>query len=171
MFVNNVHSARYQVTEEQWNDWKENWLKNLAIAVSPALKKYDVMWGSEVHSPAPTELYLSLVKEVNNPYVGLVADLAAWMYDPSVLGAEQSMIENFKACLPYIKHVHAHNIGASIWMNHTLGNMEYPQDKLISLLVESGYSGYITAEVGGESSALETKRTIEECVKLIKNCF
>jgi len=141
-------------------------IKDMTLHVLPDLKKHDVVWGAEIHAPVPPEIYLELVKEVNNEYFGLVPDFSVWQIKGLAGVAGASSVELYKQCMPYTVHVHAkaHVFDANGEEPNT------PFNKLIPIAKESGFNGYITAEFEGWrlGNFSDSRKIVETHVNLIR---
>jgi sugar phosphate isomerase/epimerase len=87
--------------------YSEKLIQDLAPKILPYCKKQDTIWAAEIHAPNPPEVFLKLVKEINNEYFRLVPDFSGWQTKGIPGAAGASSIELFKKCIPYSVHVHA----------------------------------------------------------------
>lgn len=149
-----------QITKKQWDDFANKEIKPLAMGVLSALKKYDIRWGTEIHDPIPPKLIVDLVKEINSPYVGLIPDFSCW----EKTGEGKRSLEDYKICMPYVKHVHAK---AHVF-NKNGEEPNIPFEKLIPILVESGYDRYITAEFESLGTSIDPRIGVKTLVELIQ---
>ena len=137
-------------------------------SVLPELKKNNVRWGTEIHAPMSPDLIVNLIKRVKDPYVGVVPDFSVWQ----VSQAQQQHVvgkyppESLKPVMPYAVHVHAKAHG----FNAKGEEVNTPYDKLIPIIKESGYGGYISAEFEGwwDGTDFDSKKIAKTHVELIK---
>ena len=134
----------------------------------PDLKKHNVMWGNEIHAPMAPDFMLPPVKKINDKSVGLVPDFSVWqtsqVQQVHVVGKYPP--ESLKPLLPYTVHIHAkaHSFNAKGEELNT------PYEKLLSIIKESGYGGYISAEFEGwwDGTDFDSKKIAKTHVELIK---
>jgi sugar phosphate isomerase/epimerase len=128
-------------TVKEWADKIVKVIKE----VKPLLKKYGLKWGTEIHSPMPTDAIIYIIKNVKDPDVGLVPDFSAWQTKglPGETGG--GTLKNFREAMPLAVHVHAkaHEFNAKGEEPNT------PYKDLLRIIKESGYNGYISAEFEG----------------------
>jgi len=140
----------------------------LVKEVLPDLRKYDIKLGVEIHAPMQPELLLRLAKKVNDKSFGLIPDFSVWAtkqaLDTHIIG--KASLESFKAVMPYTIHVHA----KAHMFNEKGEELTHPYKELITILKESGYDGYISAEFEGwwEGEDYDSKRIAETHINLIK---
>jgi len=125
-------------------EWADKIIKVIA-EVKPLLKKYGMKWGTEIHSPMPPDAIIYIIKSVKDPDVGLVPDFSAWQTKglPGETGG--GTIKNFKEAMPLAVHIHAkaHEFDAKGEEPNT------PYKELLTIIKESNYDGYISAEFEG----------------------
>lgn len=154
--------------EATLNKWFEM-IKDLFNRALPYLKKYDLVWGAEIHAPFKTSQFLSLAKEINSPYFGLVPDFSCWQTGTLGEGAPRAgnePVETLKQCLPYTVHVHAK---AHVF-NERGEEANIPYDKLITILKEGEFNGYISAEYEGFAlgDLTDSRVTAKKHIELIR---
>jgi sugar phosphate isomerase/epimerase len=140
-------------------------LVKLCTVLLPTLKKYGVKYGLEIHAPMPPRETLKVVETVKDPHVGVVPDFSAWQTKGLPAFAGMGTWEDYRALMPYTVHVHA--------KGHVFDEKgeepNAPYDKLITILKESGYCGYISAEYEGWwFRDTDSKKIVETHVNLIK---
>jgi sugar phosphate isomerase/epimerase len=147
-------------------EWQIDMIKRMLPYVLPDLKKQGIQWGIEIHAPAPPELFLKLMKEVDNEYVGLVPDFSVWQTKGLAGVAGAAPIELYKQCMPYTIHIHAK---AHVF-DEDGEEPNTPYNKLISITKESGFSRYISAEFEGWrlGNFSDSRKIVETHVKLIR---
>jgi sugar phosphate isomerase/epimerase len=128
-------------------------------------KQFNVKFGIEIHAPLPPQMYLNIIEKLNSEYVGLTPDFSAWQEKGLEGAAMMEPLELFEACMPYTFHVHAK---AHVFDEE--GVEPYtPYDKLVTILRESGFDGYISAEYEGwYFKDCDSKKIVETHVNLIK---
>lgn len=137
---------------ESYKEYIED-VVGISKRVLPYLKKYDVRLGLEIHEPRPPEVNLSIVKQVNDEYVGLVPDFSVW---DTATGKQP--LEKLRDCLPYTVHVHA----KAHRFDEKGEEPTIPFNKLIPIIRESNFSRFISAEFEGWGDSREnTKKLIE----------
>ena len=147
--------------EDTMNRWFEM-IKEIFSMALPDLKKYGLLWGAEIHAPFKTEKFLKITKEINNEYFGLVPDFSCWEHGGPRL-YEPEPVDTLKQCLPYTIHVHAK---AHVF-DENGEEPNIPYGKLINILKEGNFDGYISAEYEGfqldnyTDSRIKTKTHIE----------
>jgi sugar phosphate isomerase/epimerase len=154
------------VSDEEYYEFNERVEKPWIRGILATLKKYGITLVKEIHAPVPPKVCLDLVKDINNEYVGLCPDFSVWeeleVKEPGQMKAYP--IEDFKACVPYTKHVHAK---AHVF-NERGEEPNIPFHKLIPILKESGYTGWITAEFEGGRTTMDSKTAVKTLVELIR---
>ncbi|MEM2643639.1 MAG: TIM barrel protein [Candidatus Bathyarchaeia archaeon] len=148
------------------SSWQIDMIKRMWPYVLPDLKKYDVIWGVEVHAPMRTEDLIKLAKEINSEYFGLVPDFSVWQTKglAGVVGA--APVELLRECMPYTVHVHA----KAHFFDERGEEPNTPYDKLIPIIKEAGFSGYISAEFEGWrlGDFSDSRKIVETHVNLIR---
>jgi len=126
------------------NEWA-NKIVGVVKEVLPTLRKCNLRWGTEIHSPMPPDSIIYIVKSVNEKDVGLVPDFSAWQTKglPGETGG--GTMDNFSAAMPLAVHVHAkaHEFDQNGEEPNT------PYKELLTVIRKSGYNGYISAEFEG----------------------
>jgi sugar phosphate isomerase/epimerase len=153
------------VSDKEFEEYVEREEKPFINGVLPALKKYDITYVKEIHAPVPPQVCLDLIKDVNDDYVALCPDFSVWeesVKEPGQMAAYP--IEDFRACMPYTKHVHAK---AHVF-DENGEEPNIPFSTLIPIIKESGYEGYITAEFEGGRTNLDGKTAVKTLVELIR---
>jgi len=134
----------------------------------PYVKKYGLKWGTEVHSPMPPEILYNMIKQVNDKDAGLVPDFSIWALrqelDTHVVG--KASLQSLKDMMPYTVHVHA----KAHAFDENGEEVNTPYKELLTIIKESGYDGYISAEFEGwwEGKDYDSKKIAEIHVNLIK---
>lgn len=126
------------------NEWA-NKIVRVAREVLPTLRKYGLKWGTEIHSPMPPDSIIYVIKNVNERDVGLIPDFSAWQTEglPGETGG--GTMENFKAAMPLAVHVHA----KAHEFDEKGEEPNAPYKELLTIVKNSGYTGYISAEFEG----------------------
>jgi len=136
--------------------------------VLPDLKRHNIKWGSEIHAPMSPDFLLPIIRRVNDKSVGLVPDFSVW----SIRQVQQTHVvgkfapETLKHVLPCAVHIHA----KAHSFNEKGEEMNTPYDKLIPIIRESGFDGYISAEFEGwwDGTDFDSRNIAETHVKLIR---
>lgn len=89
-----------------------------------------VFIGIENHGGITAELLLQLVKEVDSPWVGISLDSGNWVSDDPYA--------DFARCAPFAVNVQL--------KTHMSGNVEADLPRLIKILREANYQGYVALE-------------------------
>ena len=106
-----------------------------------------------------------MIKDINDDYAGLCPDFSVWEASVKEPGQMEAYpIEDFKACMPYTKHVHAK---AHVF-DENGEEPNIPFDTLIPIIKESGYNGWITAEFEGRMANIDCKKSVKTLVELIR---
>lgn len=84
------------------------------------------------------KLIVDLVKDIGSPHLGVIPDFSCW----DTTGEGRRPIHDYRICMPYTFHVHA----KAYRFDSNGEEPTIPFNKLIPILVESGYDGFITAE-------------------------
>jgi sugar phosphate isomerase/epimerase len=128
----------------------------------PHAEKYDVKIIPEIHSPTPLKSktvddYLDLITKTGTKHFGLLIDAGIfkdrYVREPKkgewiepLLGIEPRELIPY---LPYVHHIHA-----KFWtMNEELREPTIPYDKLVKVLIEQGWDGYLSAEYEGDRAS------------------
>lgn len=146
------------------NDWAEKIIKVIR-EVLPLLRKYDLKWGTEIHSPMPPASIIHIINSVNEKDVGLVPDFSAWQTKglPGETGG--GTLEEFRTAMPIAVHVHAkaHEFDEKGEEPFT------PYKDLLTIIKESNYDGYISAEFEGWwMRDADSKKTVKTHVDLLR---
>ncbi len=146
--------------------WQTNMIKRMWRHVLPDLKKYNVIWGVEIHAPLPPEDFLKLAEEINDEYFGLVPDFSVWQTKGLAGVAGAAPVELFRQCMPYTVHVHAK---AHVF-DERGEEPNTPYDKLIPIIKEAGFTGYISAEFEGWrlGNFSDSRKIVETHIRLIR---
>lgn len=146
--------------------WQINMIKHMWRHVLPDLKKYNVIWGVEIHAPLPPEDFLRIAEEINNEYFGLVPDFSVWQTKGLAGVAGAAPVELFRQCLPYTVHIHAK---AHVF-DERGEEPNTPYDKLIPIIKEAGFTGYISAEFEGWrlGNFSDSRKMVETHMNLIR---
>lgn len=133
-----------QLGNEQVVDQKKEMI-DIITACLPDLKKYDMVWGLELHAPYPIDYLTDIVKRIDSPYVKLILDFSMWQTQglPSEYGCNP--VETVKDLIPYTCHCH----GKSHNFNDEGEEPFTPYKEIIMMLKESHYDGYVVAEYEG----------------------
>ena len=125
-------------------DWADK-IVSVIREVLPTLRKYNLKWGTEIHSPMPPDSIIYIINSINEPDVGLVPDFSAWQTKglPGETGG--GTLKNFKDAMPLAVHIHAkaHEFDKNGEEPFT------PYKDLLSIVKQSNYEGHISAEFEG----------------------
>jgi hypothetical protein len=140
--------------------------KEMMPYILPVLKKYGIVWGLEIHAPAPPEAFLELAKEVNDQHFGLVPDFSVWQTKGLAGVAGAASVDLYEKCMPYTVHIHAK---AHVF-DENGEEPNTPYSKLIPITKSSGFSGYISAEFEGWrlGNFSDSRKIVETHVNLIR---
>ena len=128
----------------------------------PHAEKLDVKIIPEIHSPTPLKSktvddYLDLIAKTGTKHFGLLIDAGIFkdchLREPKpgdwvepILGIEPRDLIPY---LPYVHHIHA-----KFWqMTDELKDPTIPYDKLLRMLTEQQWSGYLSSEYEGDRAA------------------
>jgi sugar phosphate isomerase/epimerase len=153
-------------TYEKFHEYflKEN--IKIVKKVLPVLKEYKVKWGDEVHAPRPPKSFVTLAKAIDDEYYGLIPDFSAWQTKGFPTEFGMSSFNLLREIMPYTVHVHA--------KAHVFDDKgeepNTPYDRLITIISECGFNGYISAEYEGWwfGTYIDSKKIAKTHVKLIQ---
>ncbi|MEM2424904.1 MAG: TIM barrel protein [Candidatus Bathyarchaeia archaeon] len=155
--------------EETLNTWF-NMIKKIVSMATPYLEKYDLIWGAEIHAPFKTSWFIKLAKEINSERFGLVPDFSCWekkdIFGPAGPHGGEEPVDTLRECLPYTVHVHA----KAHMFDEKGEEPNIPYDKLITILKDGGFNGYISAEYEGfvTGDYIDSRITAKKHIELIK---
>lgn len=134
----------------------------------PYVKKHGLKWGTEVHAPMPPEILYNMIKKVNDKDAGLVPDFSVWAIRQE-LGTHvvgKASLQSFRDIMPYAVHVHA----KAHAFDERGEEVNTPYKELLTIIKESGYDGYVSAEFEGwwEGKDYDSKKIAEIHVNLLK---
>jgi sugar phosphate isomerase/epimerase len=114
-------------------------------AVLPALEKYGVIWGVELHAPHPPAYYQKALEAVNSPWFRLVPDFSCWQ-GPNAPGQIQSNpLSTFEPLLKYTVHCH----GKAHMFDENGEEPNTPYRELLQMLKDYGFEGSVVGEFEG----------------------
>jgi len=184
MVLNDITEAKIlgaKVVRPAMAQVSTKWLslvKKVMKSVLPTLKKQGIKWGKEIHAPLSPKAILDFVKEINDDYIGVIPDFSAWQHSKqSLSGLSNEKLEEvvagfsganpigmLKECMPSTVHVHAkaHNFENGV-------EPSIPYDKLIPIISESNFNGYISAEFEGWMlNEVDSREIVKTHVELIR---
>lgn len=136
---------------------EDGW-QEIIKSVLPEAEKYDVIMCPEIHlpmtlkSPAVKE-FIKFINETGTKNFGLNIDLSVFQnrFDvPGVLvythDMDHSLPEELVPILPYVKCIHA----KFNKMDDEFNELTIPYKRIIEVLIENGWEGYLLSEYEGE---------------------
>ena len=158
------------------------------VKVAPYAEEYGIKIGIEIHNPeTPTTpamlAYLDAIEKSGSKYIGFVPDLGAFADKPNVesyqgaleKGADPIVMSSFfnmygfltfrknpdfeglKRIMPYVFHIH----GKFHCMTEQGNELSIPYEKLLPILDEAGYDGYIVSEYEGHGTKTAAQAVAE----------
>ena len=137
------------------------WRETIERAL-PHAEKLDVRIAPEIHAPTPLQSrivdgYMDLITKTKTKYFGLLVDFSVFQARerrdvpprPRAAGELPELLaedpKHLLPLLPYTYHCHA-----KFWeMTDELREYSIPYEKVLPVLVENGYSGYLSSEYEG----------------------
>lgn len=135
----------------------------------PALEHNNVKWVQEVHSPFPPDYFNEVLDAVNSPLVRLLPDFSLWQTQGMPSEYSSMDVSTFEQLMPYVAYCH----GKAHVFNEKGEEPNTPYQKLIQILKDHKYTGYVTAEYEGwmmrEADSKQIVKTHTDLLKKYMN--